>query len=415
MQRLERAWDREAPDRGQPEDADAFWARFAAETWEKRTTVLAGADAALLPTITPDELLPAVVACAESFLAGDEQKVRLYVDGDQVDVREGKLGELLPGRRDGSFEAYDHRMTQQHGFRDYALVIADWHQFSRPLWERIVGSVAGLTRFLGISASRMDTQVFLGTYRRTPFGVHVDETSAFHFPILGTKRMRFWDASYVRTIPALRHARHYEAFLERSSVAEARPGEVIYWPSSAWHVGESSGEFSVTWRFAYWLADGLRRRAMVSASELFDAARAGPLTSLPATPARCDRIEGVEQILRDMEAVVHSTDLRARLVAGWLEQCSSFGFLRVPAPEPAVARAGRLRRRPPFCLYAVPIGRDHWCFAAGGMSCTRQAGPEVRDLVDDLNSDAQVTVERADAAGLLALCLESGAFEIAAR
>ncbi|MEB3282145.1 MAG: hypothetical protein VKK42_24830 [Lyngbya sp.] len=124
---------------------------------------------------------------------------------------------------------------------DYALIVADWHQFDRALWEKIVVSLEGLTKLVGISASRMDTQLFLGNYKITPFGVHVDAASAFHFPIIGKKIIRFWPDSYAQKNPALHHARNYARFLENSSVIKAVPGQAIYWPSNYWHIGEGDG------------------------------------------------------------------------------------------------------------------------------------------------------------------------------
>src|SRR5215216_4692269 len=226
--------------------------------------------------------------------------------------------------------------------------MADWHQFSNPLWRRIVNTVDALARYVGISASRMDTQVFLGTYNQTPFGVHVDDASAFHFPVIGKKRMRFWEDSFVRQTPAIRQAQHYEQFLTESVINEATPGEIIYWPSHYWHVGESRGEFAVTWRFAYWIADAMRRRVMVHATNIYEKLRPTPLISMPPTPLRCDRIPAVEQVLEDAAIAAQSLELRRRVTATWLEQCSAFGFLRVPARELQGANSDRLRLQHPF-------------------------------------------------------------------
>ena len=395
-------------------DLDQFWSDFVEQYWEKSSVVLAGDETNAFPTISPEELFPAVTACVESFLAGDDQKVRFYVDGDQIDVIGGGHGDLLPKLSDGSFEEYHYRMVNQYGFRDYALVMADWHQFSHPLWHRIVHTVDALARYAGISASRMDTQIFLGTYGKTPFGVHVDDASAFHFPIIGTKRMRFWKDSFVKQTPALRHARQYEQFLSESVVNEASPGEIIYWPSNYWHVGESHGDFAVTWRFAYWIADALRRRVMVNATQLFEKLHATPLISMSPTPVRSDRIAGVEELLRDVAIVAQSRELRRRVVASWLEQCSAFGFLRVPAPEPQDTNGDGLRLRTPFRLYAARADENYLCVSAAGASCFVPNNTETTRLIDALNSGDVIATDvlRTASDDLTTFCLESGAFEL---
>jgi 50S ribosomal protein L16 3-hydroxylase len=391
-----------------------FWSRFVEQYWEKRPVVLSGKDTEAFPVISAPELFPAVSACAESFLAGEEQKVRLYVDDGQVDILGGRHGDLLPKIADGSFEEYNHRMVHRHGLGDYALVIADWHQFSRPLWDRLVLTVKSLANQVGISASRMDTQVFLGTYHKTPFGVHVDAASAFHFPIIGSKRMRFWEDGFARQTPSLHHARQYEQFSAASVVNEATAGEIIYWPSTYWHVGESEGEFAVTWRFAYWIADGMRRRVMVNAAEVFEGLRATPLTSMPPIPDKSEQIDGVEELLKDVITAAQSLELRRRLIATWLEQCSSFGFVRVPAPGPQDINRSQLRLKAPFRLYAARVDETHLCVAAAGRSSFVANDPRVVELIDALNDGEVVAVDRLKGEGdkLLQFCVESAGFEL---
>jgi hypothetical protein len=398
-----------------PRGVDEFWSSFVEQYWEKSSKVLSGKETDAFPKISPEELFIAVCACADSFLAGDEQRVRLYVDGDQIDVLGGGHGDLLPKLSDASFEEYNYRMTERCGLHNYALVMADWHQFSNPLWRRILHTVDALARYVGISASRMDTQVFLGTYSQTPFGVHVDDASAFHFPVIGKKRLRFWEDSFVKQTPSLRQARQYEQFSSNSVVNEATPGEIIYWPSHYWHVGESRGEFAVTWRFAYWIADGMRRRAMVKATDVFDKLRRTPLVSLPHTPLRCDRISGVEEVLEDVVTAAQSHELRRRIIATWLEQCSAFGFLRVPAPEPQDANSDGLRLKAPFRLYAARVDENCLCVSAAGSSRFIADSTETAELVDSLNSGAVIALDRLRVADndLAEFCLESGAFEFA--
>ncbi|MBI5367923.1 MAG: hypothetical protein HZA54_12860, partial [Planctomycetes bacterium] len=234
-----------------------FWQGFVARNWERQPLALADLAGTPLPAIAPAELFDAVVACGAAQAAGSPQTIRLYVHGNLVDLS-GGFQKLLPCRADGSFSGYHRRMTEQLaelGRPDYALIIADWHAFHRVAWERICGALAGLFAAVGISRARMDTQIFLGTYRVTPFGVHVDPTGSFHFPVLGRKTMRLWSGAYAARHPDLPDALRYGRFKAGSRVLTARAGGMLYWPSSAWHVGESGGSFSVTWGLGYWTGD----------------------------------------------------------------------------------------------------------------------------------------------------------------
>src|SRR6185369_16732647 len=103
---------------------------------------------------------------------------------------------------------------------------------------------------------------FLGTYKVTPFGVHIDATTAFHFPVVGRKTMRFWDESAVARHAGLRGAHDYARFLDGSVAITARPGEALSWPSNRWHVGESDGSFAVTWGVGYWVGHDMRELAL---------------------------------------------------------------------------------------------------------------------------------------------------------
>ena len=373
-----------------------FWRDFVDRFWEAKSALIAGEQTRSLPRIEPDELFHAMVACTNDYGRGGRQITRLYVDESEVDVLGGKYQALLPQYDDGSFEGYNHRMVAGNGFHHYALIVTDWHQFDRSIWDRIVEALAGLTEEVGISASRMDTQLFLGTYKTTPFGVHEDATSAFHFPVIGRKVMRFWPHSFAANNPALHHAHDYGDFLDESIVVEANPGEVIYWPSNYWHVGEGDGTFSVTWRFAYWIADGIRRFAAVKAAELFQAMESGPLSALPKI-ARLEsaRLDPINDIIGGLQRAVSSDQFRQTIVQAWLERYSAYGFLRVPArietPAPRLCDAVHLKR--PHRILASRVAPSLICVAAAGRSCIFEFNNSIQTVIDVLNQGNVVKLE----------------------
>lgn len=87
---------------------------------------------------------------------------------------------------------------------------------------------------------------FLGDYRRTPFGFHVDphQEAVFQFAITGARRGLFWegltlspaDAAWVedsngRTVPAR----------EPEVVLDLQPGDLVFWPGTHVHGFEAEG------------------------------------------------------------------------------------------------------------------------------------------------------------------------------
>jgi hypothetical protein len=403
-----------------PRGSRGLWSSFVGEYWEKQATLLAGEQASPLPAIEPCELFRATVACTDAFCRGREQKVRLYVDGAEIDILGGAHQAFLPKYEDQSFDEYNRRMVVRHGFQDYALIVADWHQFDRALWERIVVSLEGLAECVGISRSRMDTQVFLGTYKVTPFGVHSDPTGAFHFPVIGTKTMRFWRDSFVANTPELARIRQYERFLQESWAVKAKPGEAIYWPSDLWHVGESDGAFSVTWGFGYWIGNSLRRLAAAKSIKIFE--EIGPKTANIAPNGVADAartLVPVDELLQDLFRNVSSEAFRLSVARSWLEHYSAYGFLKVPSllDVVPVEEGGIVRKKPAFRILASRTGPNAICIASAGHSCILPPGAEVYAVIDRLNQGTPVPLEelyrscgeRVAINQVIDFCLRSGA------
>jgi hypothetical protein len=367
---------------------------FVRECWEKRLKLLTGTQTLGLPKIEHGELFPAVVAAVEDLRRRGRQTVRFYVDGLQIDTREVEYQAILPRYDDESFIGYNRRMVERSGFKDYALIIADWHQFDRSLWERILDSLQVLTDMVGISRSRMDTQVFLGTYKITPFGVHVDPTSAFHFPVIGRKIMRFWEGSFAAKTPALQRTHNYERFLADSVLINASPGEVIYWPSDHWHVGESDGEFSVTWGLGYWVADNIRSLAIEEAMKVLEETKPKPRIIPPQRLAyAAEIVSPINDVIRDLMRAVSTDRFRQLMIQSWLEHCSAYGFLRVPPllDELKIDARVPIQKKPMFRILDSPVEKGLICVASAGRSCVVPMSPAIRILIDRLNEGSQVT------------------------
>jgi hypothetical protein len=395
-------------------DKPDFWVDFAERYWEREAVLLDGEQTTALPRVSADELLGAVVALVDDFWQGGRQKVRLYVDDQEIDLLAGDYRALLPLARDASFDNYNARVAQEEGLRNYALVIADWHQFDRVLWERILAAVQSLAAVVGISHARMDTQIFLGTYKTTPFGVHVDRTSGFHFPVVGKKTMRFWPGAFAEQTPALRGAMQYEPYIGQSTLRTAQPGQALYWPSSQWHVAESDGQFGVTWGFGYWLGDGMPGQAL---EELAHMLMASPRYCHVATQAElaaeAHGMHGVDALIDRMGACIADPRFRSALARNWLQHFSACGYLRVPPmlEVPGIEDGDTLLLKTMYTILSTPASAGTMRVAAGGYSETVPDEPAVRDAIAALNAGAELAVARADSAvgRMAAVCLRAGA------
>lgn len=398
------------------------WNQFVERYWEKETRLFDRKQADSLPQIDAAELFSAVVACVGDYRRGGQQKVRVYVDNSEVDVLGGNHQFLLPDQSDRSFDGYNDRLVTGEGLQDYALIIADWHQFDRILWERILTAVNSLSGIVGISNSRMDTQVFVGTYKTTPFGVHSDPTSGFHFPVVGSKKMRFWPEKFAAVTPDLNGALNYERFKSKSTVATAQMGEALYWPSTEWHVAESDGKFSVTWGFGYWLGDGIKTLALH--------VLAGLLATSPSTrePLSSRNIEGpawsrapLQTLITELGTVVNDSRFMCALTQGWLKQFSASGYLRVPAMCAGLGRYdGTVELKPAYTILVAPYEIGSVLVAAGGYSEVFEDDDELRRTITELNSkrSARLTSPNGNGEGrqsswrLLDFCYRSGTLTV---
>jgi hypothetical protein len=378
-----------------------FWAEFAEHHWERKAALLTGAGRAAFPVIGASDLFAVTCECIDEFCKRGAPRVRFYVGGREADVRRSQSENLLPTARDGSFEEYNLRLGQRIHGADYAIIIADWHPFARPFWELLLRTIEDLSSVVGITPTWIDTQIFFGNYKVTPFGVHEDRTSAFHFPVVGRKVMRFWDDSFVRQNPKLNGAKHYEEFEVHSQVVSAEAGEGIYWPSDHWHVAESDGGFAATWSTGYWIDSGLRETAIRLAQQMI---RGADRKASPVWPAKLMESPSaiVDQFYRDA--------FRLQITEVCLRYLSAFGFRQVPGllNPPPVSAGTMLRRKDGFPLLISTIPGGQLCVAAGGYSRRFADSPEIHDLVSRLNAGEGFAMEKFDAE-FLHFCLSVGA------
>ncbi|MFM9607109.1 JmjC domain-containing protein [Streptomyces niveiscabiei] len=248
-----------------------------------------------------------------------------------------RLHDYVPDLADGSLAGYERRLAQRLDQQRYALVVHRFHAFSHPLWDRARRFYAGLWERVGRPEHSAGSTMFHGSYEHSPVGVHQDRFSTFLYCVRGTKRMRFWDGrpwtEPVHTVL------DYQPYLASSFVAEAEPGDLLYWPARYHHVGESTGDAPATsvnvgiprreHRPYYEVKDLFRGAAPTASAPLFtpDAGPDGRLDALPA--ALDDAVSAFAGLLREDAFTDRATDLA-------LSVASAGGFW--PTEPPAAPR-----------------------------------------------------------------------------
>lgn len=143
----------------------------------------------------------------------------------------------VPGESDASFEAWAEKTStalgEPFGVMAPGLECASWEAL-----ETLQALLAPTLRRTGPRGYRFNA--FLGDYRRTPFGHHLDphQECVFQFVLHGTRRGRFWeglvlgddDASWVDD------PNHAAEPSRRPDLdVELEPGDLVFWPSTHVH------------------------------------------------------------------------------------------------------------------------------------------------------------------------------------
>jgi hypothetical protein len=364
------------------------WDRFVVRWWERRVVVLRAP--CEMPFPLSDVFACAVEAGRRQLDATYDVAARRATQFSIEERQEAFVEPWLPFTSDGDFAGYAARLAPALGGRRYALVISGFHGNSFAVWSRARAWFAPLWRRIGLPSTGAITTLFHGDYESTPVGVHKDRFATFMFVLSGRKRMRFWPArpwdEPVSTIT------QYDAHLGSSFAVDVGQGDFLYWPSSYYHVGESSGGLATSVNVgvpideheaAYVtnalllgvaedadLPDAARRRAMARFGRARPLVR-GVLTGdghLSATlPA------ALRGAVTQLQRLAAAREMAEQVRASWLSRESAAGF----EPSPPAARRVQLRdgdrlrndRESPVLIAPAREDRGHrdgWLCAANG-------------------------------------------------
>jgi hypothetical protein len=368
----------------------AFWSRFHAEHWERRGGVLRAPLPA--PLLTPAQVFRALVAAGDRYRAGDRgvapelciEHARLLAD----------VGAHLPAAADGSLQGWATRVARLTEGRRFGLVVDQFEGCDEPLWWRLREFLHGLYAFTGVPGEYVKAALFLGNYGTTPFGLHRGRSSNFMFVVEGKKRIRAWPDEFFRGKEDLTNRLDYQRYLAESIVLDAEPGDVIYWPSSYWHIGEDVGGWSVAVSVALFMDRPPVTDLALQAAQLVEVVAPSrgrrPVRFPAGGPARGTR--RVPALVRDTARAFRRAGrrplLEVALTRHWLDHLTGYGFPRTPAPRPArrLDDAERLRGDARHPVLWLAAGNGDLVCSANGHSFAVTAHPAVETLLRRVNT-----------------------------
>jgi 50S ribosomal protein L16 3-hydroxylase len=368
----------------------AFWRSFRHRYWERRGTVLRRPHGLLLSE--PAELFAWVLGCCERFRSGDRGVApEFFVEHAQLLAGFDRYL-LEPGDR--SIAQYSRRVTGLLKGRRFGLVIDDFQAQAPDLWVRLRGFLSGLYEETGLPGEYAKATLFLGNYRRTPFGLHRGRCGTFMFVAHGRKRIRAWPDAFFRGKREMTNRLDYARYNSHSMKFDAGPGDIIYWPSDYWHIGEDAGGASAAISLGLFMEPDPAGDMARHVADLIGAHLGTGQARLDrgGSPARMRK--GLHRAARALNAVSRDPALEIALTASRLNHLTGFGFSQVPGPE----RRSRLRESD------LVRGDAHypilWMRSDGELVCsanghafTVPAHPKVPALLRCLNRGVPVRVK----------------------
>lgn len=251
---------------------------------------------------------------------------------------------------DETLAGYERRLSGHVGERGFGMVVADAMALDLELWRRARRFLAALYPRVGMPPGGAHSEIFMGNYRRSFFGVHKDHLETFTFVIRGRKRFLAWPYEMFLDLPDVAPGRELRAFRlddfdlepwrDQAIVLEGGPGDVFYWPAGYWHVAEDeTGEFVTTLTLSFGMTSARCpgspfRLAEEGYSEAADDGHYPPEPTLPPTlspesvsPAITAAFERLQSAIADPAI----TTSRREALLIWL---SNGGFKRGPEKRP---------------------------------------------------------------------------------
>jgi 50S ribosomal protein L16 3-hydroxylase len=378
--------------------AQEWWVRFVQDYWEKRPVALKRPFRSLIAA--PDDLFHGIVEAARHFRADDPHNiVRFFIEHAllQANVRD-----YLPRLADRNIEGYHDRVSQNLRKRACGLVVVRYSGFDAATWLSLREFMRPLYEVIGIPENPVQIGVFLGDYGKTPFGIHKDPHGTFVFVIKGRKRFRTWPNKIFRREQHGIRSLDYEGFLNSAATVEGEPGDVLYWPSTYWHVGEHIGGLAASVSIAIFppssiAATNLWTQALHTIEDRLASDRAGKRVFYPAKlEAHLKRIPSrIDAGLKALMRAAHESTFIDALRLDRMNHLSALGFDSVPPPlpKPKLANRNVVRGNPLFPILSLGMPTKEIICSANGHSFLVPAHPNIPRLLRHLNSGKAYRVE----------------------
>lgn len=366
-----------------------FWDTFAKKSWEKKPLLVKNFKSSIVE-IDEFEIFKMLVEYSNKCRKlKSSDGFKLYIDGQMLHHTE--VFQFLPVKSDKNLAGYHTRMEKY--FSDYCLVCDELLQASQENWSKLQAFTNTLFSHVGLPNRFVEMGLYLGNYRQTPFGVHVDGCGVFSFPVVGHKNFRLWQPSFAKKNPSLDRSLSYSRFKKNSTTIKASHGDMTYWPSSAWHIAESDGSFNATWSLGVWVdrthADNIEQALKPLLKQKYG--KSGEETSI-----KDNRIEDSgevyslpENYLQSISKIksISELELHDALMQSWLKLASKQGFKNATSLNLKLSLSSQLQLpKSKSIIWAQLKSKPATLYAFQGVTLEISKSKNIEKLVKALNA-----------------------------
>ncbi len=368
-----------------------FWPNFATGVWEKESCVVKNFESPLRHIGEAAVFSMLIDFADQCRRRKSAEGFKIYIDG-HLQHPDDTL-QFLPRKTDKTLRGYHLRM--ETAFASYCLVCDELLQTGEANWSYLQEFADTLFDHVGIPNRFVEMGLYVGNYRVTPFGVHVDNCGVFSFPVVGQKTFRLWSPEFAKAHPSLHRTQRYSKFKTNSKTLTVGPGDMAYWPSSAWHVAESDGSFTATWSLGVWV-DQTHQSHLEKALQPLLKSKLGvggartttTISKPPSAPGPSVLPDSYRQSIALIQSLSQN-ELHDAFLAAWLQLKSMNGFKTVP--QVSLPAEITLQSR----IFLPPTGQIHWAhlkaktkciFSHRGTNLETETSTQFLALVNALNS-----------------------------
>lgn len=323
-----------------------FWSDFSHRIWEKKPLMLKKVKSPLLQ-IGEDEIFNLLLVYSDRCRQiNNSAGFKFYIDGLSVGAED--VLQVLPIKQDKNLLGYHKRMNEL--FSDYCLVCDELLKINSDKQKLLNEFTSELYKNVGFPNRFSEMGLYLGNYRKTPFGVHVDNCGVFSFPVVGVKKFRLWTSAFVKNNPELDRAFDYQKYKKKSQIISIRPGDMSYWPSSAWHIAESDGSFSATWSLGVWVDKTHQQIVSENLNTLLNKKLnqygQTKTTSFKTLHTRTGEVKELPQdYLRSLQILkkITTKELKETFLKSWMTHISSQGFKNIPQTNKKISLHSKIQ------------------------------------------------------------------------